>query len=382
MLAGAQLRALLSLVRWLGPWTGETRVPPGITCRTWVLRAGRPSGPAASGAPGWPPSQEPARLEARVYEPPGEPVGTYLLVHGLHFLGPTDPRLDRFCRVLAASGFRVVAPLLPAYLDLVLAPSVVEDLYTVARATQRELGVERMSIFSISFGSWPALEVAARLGAAATAVVTFGGYADLHATIRFALDGIVHTPQGPIATQSDPLNPPVVFLNMLPFLAQELGNEAAAALATAWRQMCYRTWGKPQLKTLAALTPIAHQVAEALPAAQRALFLTGCGIGEDGPALLERALTQGRERLAFADPAAALGRLASPVVVCHGRDDDVIPWTEAVKLHGAVAPRVQARLYLTGLYGHTGAGKPSPQAALQEGITLLKMAHSLARGGR
>lgn len=322
-----------------------------------------------------------SRLEVEVFVPDAEPLGTYLVVPGLHFEGPHDPRLERFCRVLARAGFRVVAPTLPAYAELLVDRAAVDDLELVARALVARLPAgERFTVFSISFGSWPALELAARLPDAVDAVVCFGGYFDFQSAVRFCVDGVMRTPRGDFELARDPLNQPALFVNMLPWLDVAGGDRAV--LAETWREMTYRTWGRMELKAPGRLEPFARALVDRVPSAQRELFLIGCGVREGGARLVLDGLARAGDALAFASPAAAISAASRPVVVCHGRDDDVIPWHEAEKLAGALSRRVPTQLLLTGLYGHTGAGRPSPRALVKEAGTLLEIARVLAAGGR
>ena len=78
-------RSLLSkgtatLIRWLGPWASPERVPDVRRERVAI-----------------------GDLEAYVYEPRGAASGAYVVVPGLHYAGPDDARMDRFCRVLGAA---------------------------------------------------------------------------------------------------------------------------------------------------------------------------------------------------------------------------------------------------------------------------------------
>ncbi|MBX3125421.1 MAG: alpha/beta hydrolase [Polyangiaceae bacterium] len=369
-----------SLLRWLGPWVSEHVVPPGIRCEGWVVRDGQLHGHRAHRAGTPPVPGRPSRLEVLLYHPRTEPVGTYLIAPGLHFLGPDDPRLDRFCRILARAGFLVAAPFLPAYVDLEVRPDAPDDLELIARALlERTPPGQRPALFSISFGSWPALEVAARMPGVIDAVITFGGYADFDASVRFCVDGVMRTAGGDLKLTRDPLNSPALFLNLLRFLEVEGDTRA---LESAWREMVYRTWGRMELKAPGRLEPFARELVPTVPQAQRGLFLIGCGVEPGASELVASALRRAGETLAYASPRAALERIDCPVVVCHGRDDDVIPWGEAEKLVGAVPAAVAKRLYLTGLYGHTGAGKASPRDAVREVQALLGIARALAHAGQ
>ena len=74
------------LARWLGPWADSNKAPAVATEDTAV-----------------------DELRVRLYRPRDAPRATYLIAPGLHYAGADDPRLDRFCRILASGGHLVVA---------------------------------------------------------------------------------------------------------------------------------------------------------------------------------------------------------------------------------------------------------------------------------
>jgi pimeloyl-ACP methyl ester carboxylesterase len=367
--------ALAQLLWWLGPWQRGT--PSGVQRETRILRAGVASGRRADEAGRHSGERE---LVTHLYRPVGTPLGAYLVTPGLHFDGPDDPRLDRFCRILARAGFVVAAPRLPGYLDLRVEPSVADDLELVGRALAGWLPKpEKFTLFSISFGSWPALELAARAPELVDAVVLFGGFASLGAAFRYCVRGELELPSGTLQGPRDPLNSAALFLNILPFL-DEPGADSPA-LSAALRQLCYRTWGKMELKALGRLLPHAHAVAETLPPELRQLFLVCAGVQSGTREFAERGLSAATAALGFAEPDAAIAALTRPVVICHGRDDDVIPYTEAQRLSDKLSARVPVRVLLTGLFGHTATERVGPQALAREANTLLEIARVLAAGG-
>jgi pimeloyl-ACP methyl ester carboxylesterase len=369
---------LAALLSGLGPWARADRLPRGVRREQWVIRRGRACGHRAHLA-GVPLDRSASSvLDAYVYHPPGRVLACFLIAPGLHFLGPDDVRLDRFCRVLARAGFRVIAPFLPAFVDLLVQPSAADDLELTARATLERFGGP-LTLFSISFGSWPAFETAARLGGEIDGLITFGGYAEFDAAARFCTDGIMRTPEGEQQLTRDPLNSPALFLNMLPHI--DAGADTTA-LEAAWREMTYRTWGKLELKRPGRLEPFARELAPSVPASQRELFLIGCGVAPGAAELVESSLARAGHAFSFASPAPALARIECPVVLCHGKDDDVIPWGEALKLERALAPRVPTELLLTGLYGHTGAERLTPGLLAREAKSMLAIARALANAGQ
>ncbi len=362
--------AVLTLARWLGPWAAGS-TPRGVTRELVPIastaRAARAVAASPSARSAW----------AYVYTPTS-PRGVYLVLPGLHFLGPDDPRLDRFCRVLARAGFLVVAPFIRAYGDLLLDASAFDDARAaleLAKARAAGLGLPRPAVFSISFGSALALQLATLAEGGPSRVVVFGGFCEFLPTVRFALtgradhDGVVHT------IARDPLNSPVVFLNALHAL--DLGGDRAR-LAAAWRQMVYRTWGKMELKAPGARDAHAHAVAAELPPELRGPFYRGCMLEEGGLTWLEDALARDAGELYAFDPGDRLARAACPVSLVHGREDDVIPYFETLKLAAALpASRLDA-VHVTGLFSHTAAERPTARALAAEARTLAGMLLTLA----
>jgi pimeloyl-ACP methyl ester carboxylesterase len=343
---------LATLMRWLGPWAG-TKAPSRVDRTTRHIEG---------------------QGRAYLYAPRDRaPRGAYLIAPGLHYAGPDDPRLDRFCRVLAASGILVHAPFLPDFLRLTLAPTVTDHLalaFDDLEPLCRDHGLPRPAVFSISFGALPAIALSARpthrdrVGA----LVVFGGFADFDATVRFAVSGVAHRRGERLVLARDPLNSPAVFINLLPHLDVAGDRDA---LGAAWRTMVLRTWGRMELKAPGARDAIAHDIARDLPPSQQAMFLTGCGLGDPMIDWVDRALSLAGDGYAFFDPRPHLPSVRAPVYVLHGRDDDVIPWFEAEKIEACLSPGHPRRVHVTGMASHTGVGMVRPGELLRELYTLL-----------
>ncbi|HZO17058.1 MAG TPA: hypothetical protein VFB62_27465 [Polyangiaceae bacterium] len=347
-------KSTATLIRWLGPWASPEHVPD-------VRR-------------------ERVAIDAYVYEPHGRATGVYVVVPGLHYAGPDDPRMDRFCRVLSAAGLIVVAPFVRCYRTLEVRADASTDVtsacaYAIDLASAR--GLPRPALFSISFASAPAIEAAAsdalrdKLGA----LVIFGGFHDFAGVIRFAISGRAFDAGRALRVPHDPLNAPAVFINVLPHL--EVSDEARDRLPEAWLEMARSTWGRPELRPPVKRQPIADRIASELPPSLRPLFMTGCGLRTGGPALVEAGLSRAASHFHFTDASPHLPRLRAPVVIAHGRDDDVIPFPEALKLARALPTGHRHAVHLTGLYGHTGSLLPPPRALLHEAQTMWSLTRSL-----
>jgi predicted esterase len=283
------------------------------------------------------------------------PSGSVLVAPGLHFLGPEDVRFDRFCRVLARSGALVFAPFLPTYLALDVTPAVIAELEHALDAllSSPDRPARRPSLFSISFGSMPALRVASRRQSDLEQLVVFGGFHSFERTLRFALMGD-RALSGEGARKHDPLNAPVVVQNLLPYFEPRPAPEDERLLRAAFRAYCGRTWGRPEMKVERAFEVHARAVAETLPPPLRPLFAMATRAGEGIEPLALGALERGLPSLRWIDPVPHLGTLPKTTLV-HGRDDDVIPFEESEALAGALGARgLGPALHLTGMYGHTG----------------------------
>jgi pimeloyl-ACP methyl ester carboxylesterase len=277
--------------------------------------------------------------------------------------------MDRFCRILAgAGGHLVVAPFIPAYLALTPNASAITDFERAFLALPRWSSA-RPVVFSISFGSLLAFALAARHGDALDGLVIFGGYASFHDTLRFCLTGEVASGR---AAVRDPLNQPVVLMNLLAQLEPPCSDHAA--VTAAWRQYVERTWGRPEMKARERFTRAAAAVD--VPSHVRELYEIGVGVTPGAADLARAALT--RFDGGALDPTPYLAQIRGRVDLVHGTDDDVIPFEQS---HALAAQLVNAdvRTHITGLYGHTGAQTPKLSAAAKELATMLRVLRVFAR---
>lgn len=244
----------------------------------------------------------------------------------------------------------MVAPFIPDFLALTPNAAAKRDFIASFDALARWMRPgERPVVFSISFGSLLAFALAAERGPAVARLVIFGGYADLAETLRFCLTGVVASGRRAVR---DPLNQPVVLLNLLELIP----CADRPALASHWRRYVERTWGRPELKVDNRHVAIAHHLAREVPAAIRELFLIGVGAlpGADQVASAALAHFDGSEL----DPTRYLPHVRGRVDLVHGADDDVIPWEHAPRLAAALTA-ADPRVHITGAYGHTGAARPA-----------------------
>ena len=345
MAAFRRARGVALLARWLGPWTRADAAPRGV--ERHVVREGA------------------SRCD--VYRPARRAEGALLVVHGVHFHGPDDPRFERFARVLAGTGLVVVAPEVRSYRALMPGASAGEDIGVAAALTEREavqLGTKPAG-FSISFGCLGMLNaIAARDGGSGWAgVMPFGGFADWRATTRFAFTGRL---DDGTAAPNDPLARPVMAIRLAEELAEEGVN--VAEVQEAWRRFVHQTWCDEAMAEGDAWIEPARNIGSALAAPERGLYELGLGLRAEATEAIEAALSA--RDWSELDPRLAAGELSCPVYVAHGVGDQVIPVQEAPKLAAAAGRSSEVRCYVTRWFGHTGSGGFDGDA-VQELSTML-----------
>ncbi len=308
-------------------------------------------------------------MRAWLYQPPAHRLrASYLIAPGLHYAGPADPRLDRFCRVLSGAGYNVLAPFLPDFMELRVRASLTEDLARCLDLllSRPDWSCDRQpALFSISFGALPALRVASspRFRSRLRRLFLFGGYANWSQTIEYCLTGCI---DGRKHGQRDPLNQPVVFMNLLDALEAFDGDRPA--LDRAWMEYVRATWGRPEMKASERYQPLARIIASRLDPQLAETFLLGCGLRPKSYEYCREALGEPSLR-ALLDPGPSMAQVRCPVTIVHGLDDDVIPYSQSEQLYEGLKDVTKSELFLTGLVDHTrSVGKVG--AGLREVIIL------------
>jgi hypothetical protein len=350
-----RLAAFATVARWLGPWAGTATSPEGIAQHDDVVEGDRP-------------------VRVRVYHPRRQPRSVYLIAPGLNLAGADEPRLARFCRVLATAGHLVVLPVLEDFTDLVPTPRVIDDFERVWRARGRwDPEARPPVVFSLSFGSLPSIGLAARVGAGGFArLILFGGYASFSAMLRYGLAG--ETP-GRSRVTRDARSQPVIFMNLLPDLDPPCPDPGA--VLDAWRQYVRRTWGHPEMKPPERHAEVAREIARRVPESVRQLYLHGVGLTPDWLPFALRCLERCANRVAALDTLPYLAEVRGKVDVMHGIHDEVIPYEQAQVLADGMV-HADVRVHLTGFYHHSGGARPPVATAVREVATLLRLLAILA----
>jgi fermentation-respiration switch protein FrsA (DUF1100 family) len=283
---------------------------------------------------------------ADVYRRGDQPLAGIVLLHGAHRMGKDEPRLVRFATALARARFAALVPDLPVLRGREMRAGLARDVADALAylATRPDLAPEgRAGIGAFSLAVGPAI-----LGAlepdvrdAARFVLGVGGYRDLPRTLVYFTTGFYWTDEGPRYLEPSPDLKWLFVLAMLWTLEGEPDRATLGALAG-------RKAADPQ-------APVADLAAQLGPEGQAVYRFVTSRHPVEALGLLDQ--LPGRFRAALAELNLAnrdLSRLAARLILVHGRDDNIIPYTESVALARAVRPG-HARLFLLDRFAHIEA---------------------------
>ncbi|HXQ66468.1 MAG TPA: alpha/beta hydrolase [Alphaproteobacteria bacterium] len=277
-----------------------------------------------------------------LYRPPERARAALLLVPGAAETGKDDPRLVSFARGLAAHGFLVLVPDLPGPKALRVGH---EDIGEIADAAAYLLslphGAGPLGIAAISYGVGPAIlaaiepRVSDRIGF----LVSLGGYYDATSVLTFFTTGYWRKEAGAPWQLGRPnaYGKWVFVLANASRLDSYPDRERLAAIAR---------------QKLANLDADASGLEESLgPQGRAVMALLDNRDPLRVPALiatLPARIQAEIEALDLADK--DLSGLKAQVLLIHGRDDAIVPYSESIALAKALGPR--AHLYLLDRLAH------------------------------
>lgn len=244
--------------------------------------------------------------------PPG-----VVLIHGVHYKGIDEPRLERFARAIAGAGIAVMAPEITELKDYQVEPRSIETVGASLHAMKERLHQGHVGVIGFSFGGGLSLLAAAdsRWRDDVAFVVAVGAHDDLARVSRFFATSEIADPDGaPQSVHAHDYGAMVlVYSHIDRFFPPEDAPVARDAI---------RSWLHEERDP-------ARKLAEKLSAPSREklekLFLAK--VESIRPELL-RAVEDLAPEMAKVSPHEKLGGLRAPAFLLHGSGDTVIPASE------------------------------------------------------
>lgn len=280
-----------------------------------------------------------------IYRPGDGGAAALVLLPGVARAGKDDERLVAFANTLARAGFTV---LVPDIVNLRALKVKSTDVRSIADAV-RHLAAERKSrvgLVAVSYTAGPAVlaalqdDIRCRVGF----VLTIGGYYDRLTILTYLTTGYYRErPDGPWRkARRDPYGMWVSILSYTDFLARAADRDALEEIV------------RRKVRTLDA--EIGDLRARLGPEGQAVYALIANRDPDRVPRLIAALPKAVRLELAALDlKGRDFSGFAAQLILIHGRDDAVIPYTESAALAAAV-PAGRAALYLVDSLAHVDLG--------------------------
>lgn len=301
-----------------------------------------------------------------LYLSPEGPLAALVLVPGLARAGKDDPRLVAFADSLARVRFAVLVPDMAGLRALEVRPRDADEIADAVAWLADQPALARgptVGVVAISYAAGPALIAAADPGVRERVgfVLAIGGYHDIERVVTFFTTGAFRVDGRWRHLEPNAYGKWVFVKSNSHRLSEPADRALLVAIAEA------------RLDDLAA--PIDDLAAELGPEG-RAVLALATNTDRARVAALIGALPEAiRHDMAELDPSAAdLESLAARLLLVHGRDDSIIPYSESVELARRLG-KARASLYLADGLWHVDADfSLSDQLVLwQAAIELLEL---------
>lgn len=274
---------------------------------------------------------------ADLYRPAGKVRAGLVLLPGVAELGGDDPRLVLFAGALARAGFAVLVPELAGLRQLRVSSSDVQevtDAFAWLVSQQEFAPAGRAGLAAFSYAAGPALLAAMdnAIRDQVGFVFAVGGYHDLRRVLTFFTTGYyVQNGRQQYLSPDD--------YGKWAFVAGNLHHVRDDKDRRLLEALTRRLWRDPGAVTDDLVMDLGRE-GQSLWA-----FVTNRD-PQLAPALLAALPAAIRQEISSLNLAEHdLSRLRAPLILVHGYEDPMIPFTESISLAKAVSDR-QARLYL------------------------------------
>jgi acetyl esterase/lipase len=321
-------------------------------------------------------------VRARMYTPVNHPEApAIVVVHGVHYLGMDEPRLEAFASAMASCGLRVLTPELPDIKDYHIGPSSIATIGDAAtwlaeqsrpsphdkRSKVTPAGVVPVGIMGLSFSGSLSLLAAAepKYHPYIKFVVAVGSEDEMSRVARYYLTGSTLRPSG----HAEILAPHEYGALVLEYESLEdfVPAPDRDAVRLVLRDHLYENV-PGERAALAKLTPT--QRAEAKQLMDTTSPVTRRMIAESDA----RHITE----MARVSPDGQLGQLATPVFLLHGEADNIIPSAETQWLEKDIPQRDMQASLISPVISHLDLDDKGPTFADQWRLVrfFAKMLHA------
>lgn len=290
-----------------------------------------------------------------------DPLPAWVVMHGITRPGRAHPQLVRFTRAVASGGCAVLVPEVPEWRDLRLATDLTVPTVQASLAALDELpeiAHRPVGLVGFSFGAPQAIAASAHpdLRDRIAGVVGFGGFCDLERTLRFQFTGHHEWKGQHYHLQPDPYGRWIAGGN---YLTEVPGHEGEAGVAEALLRLAMLAGDVGVMAWEPVFDEAKRELRNALSPAQQEVFDLFAPLTRDEPDRevaegMATALAEAGQRVEPTLQAAQVfPDVRGPIHLIHGRQDRLIPFSEAFRLRNALPAGVVAGPTVTSLFAHS-----------------------------
>jgi acetyl esterase/lipase len=307
-------------------------------------------------------------VRARMYTPVNHPDAPgIVIVHGVHYLGMNEPRLEAFASAMAACGLQVLTPELPDIKDYHIGASSIASIGDTAAWMDHESGGRPVGVMGLSFSGSLSLLAAAepQYRPDIKFVVAVGSEDEMSRVANYYLTGEDLRPNG----KTEVLTPHEYGALVLEY--QSLEDFVPApdrdAVRLVLRNHLYEDV-PGERAALAKLTPA--QMAEAKQLMDTTSPITRRMIAESDARHLAA--------MAGVSPNGHLAQLETPVFLLHGEADNIIPSAETQWLEKDIPKNEMQASLISPVLSHLDLDDKGPTFADQWRLVrfFAKMLHA------
>ena len=288
-------------------------------------------------------SNGPVRADLYLPEPGKPRVRGSSSIMGSSIAGKNDPRLRRFGEILCRSGFVVFVPDFEGMRSFRVAPSDIDEVqvgFENLVSLRKYILPESCGLFGFSYGSGPTMIAASRptIGEKVRFIVSFGGYYNLKNVLSYIATGNFEFEGKRYFRKPQEYGKWVFLENNL-----DLITSAPDRLVL---QRILQIKLKNEYASIEQFLPLLGEEGK------NALALLSHTDPNQTEILLQKLPSSVRRSIEALSVAPALKQLKADLILAHGEDDDMIPYTETLRLARAVPDPRRVYLQLLKSYAH------------------------------
>jgi dienelactone hydrolase len=302
-------------------------------------------------------------VRARLYTPlPSKKAPAIIVLHGVHYLGIDEPRLENFATAMAACGIQVLTPELPDIKDYQVGANSIATIGESAEWLTNEDGGQPVGVLGLSFSGGLSLLAAAdpQYQKHIRFVMAVGSQDEMSRVAAYYRTGEDLRPDGTEEMLAPHEYGPLVL--EYEHVAEFVPTQDVAPIRAVLRAHLYEDSAAERL----ALTKLSTaQTAEA-----KALMDTSSPATRRA---LERADKRHADDMAAVSPHGRLATLKTPVYLLHGAGDNIIPSAETVWMAAELPKRSLKAVLISPVLSHLDLDGAKPTATDQ-----LRLVHFFA----